>query len=510
MLLVAILFLLVVSSGAFYIANRVSSDVKEMGAYTLYSNLAEVAKSGLNITKEALNSDSDWSDCQGANQNCNSTDPYGYYPLYSNSLAQTIQNYRLNNIDLSVYVKPVNTNNIKVIVVAKNPNNYEELVLGARFNRVISTDKLPIMYGGASTNVIGGKVCSYYWDGTKVQGKTNPNLSVYMDSNFYFSAQVEVPSQGQGGQVPKDVRFFTNFDTVVQGYKVIDKLYSTGSVYLKNGAKVGYVEAGGTITTDKTSSCTTCVENSSWQYPNFNTTLTDNVIPNYTGQDLTINCGNGSATIPAGTYRNITITGKNKRCTITIAGQVNVRNFTVGGNKVSGNTVNILVDPSAGQLNVKNLTVTNNNTVNIDPQGAPLKIVGDTMNVTNNGDLVCQDPRFCLYDFNNVSVYCGTYWWGWFIPCSNDTQTFVQGTVLARNQLYLASASFIGNIFAENLNTWGGRVCNIVDSNGNQILPTQNLGFYTVVSSDPTLLDPIVSAIYQTICPSYQNCAGSL
>ncbi len=507
MLLTVILFLVVVSSGAFYIANRVSSDVKEMGVNVIFSSLAEVARAGLNITKEALYTDTDWADCSGANQNCGSADSYGYYPLYSVSLAQTIENYNLNNTDLSVYIKPVDANNVNVIVVAKNPNNYEKVVLGAKFNRLISTNKLPIMYGGASTNVLGGKVCSYYWDGSSVQGKTNPNLSVYMDSNFYFSAQIEVPSRGQGGKVPKDVRFFTNFDTRVSGYKIIDKLYSTGNVSLENGAQVEYVEARGQIYADKKSSCGTCVENSNWQYPSFNTSLTDNTIPSYTGSDLTIDCGDGNATIPAGTYRNIIITGRNDRCTITIAGQVNARNFIVGQRRRdSGNTIDILVDPSAGQLNIRNFTIQRDNTVNIDPQGAPLKIVGDNLTVANRGDLICTDPRYCLYDFNDVSVYCGTWWW----PCSNDTQTFVQGTVLARNQFYLFASSFVGNIFAENLDTWGGRVCNIVDDNGNQILPTDSLGFFTVVSSDATFFDPIVSTIYQTICPDYQSCAGSL
>ncbi len=507
MLAGVILFFLLISTGAFYVASRFTADVKEVGTSVVYSNLAEVARSGLHITKEALYGDPDWSDCQDANQNCSLADSYGYYPLYSVSLVQTIENYTLNDIDLSIYIKPVSANNVNVIVVAKNPNNYEKLVLGGKFNRIVATDKLPILYGGASTTVLDGEVCSYYWDSSQIVGVTSPNFSVYLNQDFYFSASILIPPQPAGPN-PKDVRFFTNFSTEVRGYDVIDRLYSTGDVYLTNGAQVDYVEAGGTITTDRSSSCTVCIENSDWQYPSFNTSFPDNALPSYIGQDLTINCGAGDTTIPAGTYRSVTITGDGDTCTINITGAVNVRDFNV--DQGSGNVVNLVVDPSAGQLNIQNLTVSGRNTVNIDPQGSPLRIVGDTLTVANRGNLICQDPRLCLYDFNSVSLYCYTStFFRRSFECSDYTSTVLQGTVLARNSFSSTASTVIGNTFAETVSTDNSRMCNIVDATGTQILPS-DLDFFTLISNDPSLLDPIVAIIYQTVCPSYEDCAGNL
>ena len=494
MILATILVSFIVATG---IAVNIFSATHSNQQISIVSNLQtdalSLAKSGLQIARESLIQDTDWSDCADADRNCSQADQYGYFPLYSITLDEDVQNKQLNGGRLTVLIKLISSEQINVISIGEMHG--KKVVLGGVFQKVASATTIPISYGGRFMKMLGGKLCSYFWDGSQVAGVTLPNFSIFIDKtkSVYVSSDIIVPNNPAGNN-PKDVAFGFNFDVEVKGYKTIDKLYTTENAYIRNGAHVGTVIADKNVYVDSTSQVDQIIENANWQFPAYNSTIQD-----LTNADLNlpgVNQGNRQCNIAnpilylSGKYRDVSVRFGCKK--IVLQGDTSVRNLNID----SGVPVTITSQVNGAKLKIRR-NFNNSGSVTVDTQTNDVIIEGRNL---NNGDwfewgnteLICTDPRKCLVDFNNVYNYGK-----------------IQAVTIGRKNLegYWGS-EFIGNIIGESVYTINSTVCNIVDSNGDDIVNgSDNASTVFDVVGGGDLVTTLVKTI---VCKDESDCTTNL
>ena len=478
---------------------------------TVDVDLSQAVKSALYLTKETLSDDPNWGDCSGADQNCSDTDSYGYFPLYSLALQKTLKDYDLGGVKATVKVKFPDSDTADVIVVAQKGS--AKRYFGVVFQRGGGKAKIPLVYAPYS-RVYGGKVCSWFWDGSRLKGITKPNFVVFLNSDFYWSPEIVDPSSPTGDN-PKDVVFATNFDTEVKGYKEIDKVYTTGDLYLEDGAYLKLAYANGKVYTDSDSGADKIVENGSFDYPDFNDDIPDNNVNTsnlYGSSDFF--CWRGTKVITGVHYYNrFTVI----RCNVKLVNaKVYVRDYfdyrsTITfqnselyvANKFT--SYNSILNQDDSKLDVKQLYTYNselhwsgNSDLEIDDATFNKFTVYpdslfhpkiNTLEFQNFND--CTNPVYCLWDANDITV---------------DDYGGVVGTILARDYMETGyDSQVIGNTFAEQLKATYSEFCNIVDSSGNQIIADQQ-NFYSIVAPDGISFPEGVAEIYRVICSDEGDC----
>ena len=484
----AILFFVLAAGIGINIEKLNFNEAKTSNIAQQKSDSAKIALSGINIAKDALVQDDMWNDCSGAERYCEED---GYFPLYSPSLDSQMDGYKVNDGKLTVLMKSVNANEVRVISIGEV--NGKKTFFAVKFSKQSSTDKVPLAYG-ASSRVEGGTVCSYYWDGTKVDGVTMPNFSVYLDSSFYWSPNIYVPRRASGPN-PKDVRFATNYSTRVRGYRVIDKLYTTGDVSLENGAYVDYVYANGVVRTSGGSGYGEKVEHGNFQYPNFKSTFTDNRLGNRFGR-RTVYCTHGTKYLAPGTYKNVFITGL---CTLKLTG----KNYKIK-NLVSTAAGQIVFSDPDTVLKAKNIIVRNSSDIVYKSENGRdsfITIKAENISIGynswgwgwgGNSKLLCSDPLTCLIDTNNIDA---------------NRNNVIQGTLLVRNRADIEGSTVIGNVFAEDLNSRYATLCNIVDKDGSQLVSS---GFFDIVDPNGTQFPAVIDEVKKTVCRDVDDCDAKL
>jgi len=479
-----------------------------------------LVKAGLNIAREALVDDANWGDCQNADKNCSDTDQYGFFPLYSPSLEQTIEDYPIGQKGkLTVKVKFPDSNTALVIIKAQTPKITK--YFGAKFQKSAGgLPEIPLVYAPKST-VYGGKACSWFWDGRRLKGITKPNFIVYLDDNFYWSPEIVVPSYSNGDN-PKDVIFATNFSTEVSGYKEIDKVYTTGDLYLKNGAYLKVAYANGKVYLDDTSSADEIVENGNFVFPKFRKNLPDNTIKTVSSAGgVYLYCSNQNLTITGIRFFryidafNCNITFKNARVYIgylytsntriiledsivnahslyhdnsilTVEGEsgINAYSFYAYNSEIHWNSERASFENKYGFMN----KITIYPTALFHPKFDYLYFLRNAFND-------CTQPNYCLWDTNNLYV---------------DRNSGTVGTFLVRKfGSFLTGSTVIGNVFAEELQARDSTFCNIVDSTGKQIVADEE-NFYNIIVEQAGGINASASVVYQTVCKDEQDCINQL
>jgi hypothetical protein len=468
------------------IGNKVLNTAKYANVQTDLTLAVEGATAGLNIAKNALAVDKTWGDCLDTDKNCQITDSNGMYVLYSPSLGQDIENYNLGKVKLTVKMKIVNGDIAYVVSIAKTPK--VTYYLGAKFTRSESgLNAVPIVYSPSST-LIGGEVCSYYYDGKNVVGETLPNFTVYLDTDFYWSPTIDIPNNPAGDN-PKEVKFVTNFPTQVSGYTDIDEVFSTGDIYLQNGAQVGYVYSDGNVYIDDTSSADVIVENGNFQYPDFNTVFPDNTITAPSRPD--IYCRNGQTIVlPSGNYGDLYVANS---CTVILTGTDYTFNtiYTAYGSKVD-----IVSTQPLTTLEAKYIESRYGSSISFTPQDetASMTIKADTIYSVYASIGCTQYLRNCLIDTNDLY---------------GRNAEFI-GTTLIRDYGYLYGSDFIGNVFAESLLAYYSTFCNLVDDSGNQIIADTTENFYNIVAPSGLSLPVPLQEVLRVICSSETDCLTQL
>ena len=492
------------------------TELKTVKSGNLYPGV-ETVRGAFNLARDALKNDGDWNDCSGADQNCSEADSQGFFPIYSSSLGETLEKVSTpQGFKYTVKMKPVSSDEAYVIVhvEGKGINLYQ----GAKFVRGGGRGKIPLVYSPSST-VDGGTACSWYWDGNKLRGETNPDFTVYLDSNFYWSPEIDVPSNPAGPN-PKDVEFVTNFDTSVSGYKEIDKVYTTGDLYLENGAHLGLAYANGKVYVDDDSSADKIVENGNLKYPDFADDLDDlSISPSSLYGARTFYCYGGSVKITGVHYyenfyaiecnvtlENATVYVKNYydyKSTLTL----NDSTLNVSGNAYQINSIWNFSDSSF----VSNYLYTYNSEMHWTGEGKFKSRSADIVKYTVYPDSLfhfeaesvnfsqvndCTNPEYCLWDFNDGKLY---------------GNSMLIGTVLSRNSFTTDSGStVIGNVFAEELSAQDTTFCNIVDSNGNQVVADKE-GFYSLIAPDGIVMPgTAVTEVAKVVCSDESDCLEKL
>lgn len=483
--LAAFIFISTIASVVF---NKGLNEQERGNLYGDRSNAAKTALSGLGIAKDALAGDGYWGDCDGTDGNCDDADSLGFYAIYSASLGDSVKDYPVNSGKLSVLMKPGDSHHVKVISVGET--NGKKVYFGSVFQKIEAYDKVPLVYGGTSSDFYGGKVCSYYWDGKRVKGVTNPNFSIYLKSDFYWSPTVVLPRRPSGPN-PKDVKFSTDYSTVVKGYRIIDKLFTTGDAYLKNGAHVGYVYANGKVYTDGTSSYDNAVENGKYQFPDFKDTLEDNAVNVYSNG--AIYCINGEYDLPPGSYSAIylmagcklKLTGSEYRVRRILATSFSRVIFTDPNTVLESNYVNI----NTGASIVYESDAGRDNFIHIKTNRLTVSGWGFWK---NGGKIACKDPMTCLIDTNDFIAESGS---------------LTQGVVIARNRAMLIGSTVIGNVYSEKLYASSATVCNVVDKTGKQLVPES---YFDVVDPKGEALPASIEEVKRVVCSDEKDCNEKL
>lgn len=500
----------------------VLNTVKVNGYYGDSLTDTAVLKAGLNIARESLIDDANWGDCKNADQNCSETDSYGFFPLYSPSLQKTIEDFPIGQKGkLTIKVKFPDSQTALVIVKAQTPKLTR--YYGVKFQRSAGgLPQIPLAYAPQST-VSGGVACSWFWDGKRLKGVTNPNFIVYLDNDFYWSPDIYVPDYANGDN-PKDVIFATNFSTEVSGYKEIDKVYTTGDLYLKNGAHLGVAYADGNVYIDDSSSADEVVENGNFVFPSFRKSLPLNQVnaPNYVGGD-TFYCLFGKKTITGVHFYDTfyatgcDLTFENARIyvntLISYKSTIKIVNSTINSSGYLESINSILkVDGENNQIKTYG-TYAYNSEIYWNAENSSFEAVKgffrkntiypstlfnpkfENLYFWKNTFNDCTNPQYCLWDTNNLIM---------------EEYSRAVGTFLVRKQATLDySSGIIGNVFAIKLTANSPTLCNIVDSTGNQIVADEE-DFYHLIVEKSGGLNSSVSIIYQTVCKGEEDCINQL
>lgn len=229
----------------------------------------EIASSGLYIAKETLTLDNDWED--GVGGNLYSTELEGstdYYPMNSITLNQKMKDFAFNDGNLNIYISPLDDTRIKLI--SEGEVNGKKAALAMVFNKITNNfDGVPAVYSGRNSNMSDITLCSYTKDENGIlQGKTNPNVSLYMDSNFQIDGLDLDYGTTNTDVIEKSLKLFVDpsdyvnaaGDTITRldlygagggtGELVYDEIHSTGDVGLFNGATADNVYANGSVVSD--------------------------------------------------------------------------------------------------------------------------------------------------------------------------------------------------------------------------------------------------------------------
>jgi len=524
------------------------------------SNASVLASAGLQIARESLKNDAVWGDCSGADQYCDEKDRYGMFPLYSESLSSKIEDYKLDKGKITVKVKFESPTVAVVYVEGKSDKGIVRI--GAKFSKSSSAGKLPLVYS-PNAYISGGYYCSYFWDGEKIAGTTNPNFTVYFNEYFYSNAGIYVPDDPAGNN-PKDVTFVTNFDTKVEKYKDIDKVYSTGDIYLENGAHLGLAYSNGEVYFDDTSSADKVVENGNLKFPEFREEFEDNSIDWY------------SYSVPFGIsriffltcYGETTIVGNapilvdsiisSPDCVLRIKGNLYIRDVSFeNGEKV--------IVEKGGELHSKRLYFGGNSQLDVEGGTVESEYLYYGLNNDREITLKLNDGRiksnfFYTYGTGREKTYINVegkstieaiYFFSWdrnvsvkYADKSSlltiktnslllysrgnieifdladpkraviDTNLFytdraiIRGTtVLARDYAKLYNSIFIGNLFAENMLS-NSYICNVVDSSGKQRVAKEDY-FFNLIAPEGISLPEGFSEIAKVVCEN-ESCVNDL
>ena len=482
-----------------------------------YYPAVETIRGAFNLAREALKNDGDWNDCSGADRNCSLADSNGLFPLYSSSLGKTLENVSTpQGFKYTVKIKPVSSDVVYVVVHVEGKGI--GLYQGAKFVRSGGRGKIPLVYAPTST-VTGGKACSWYWDGTQLKGVTRPNFTVYLDDDFYWSPEIVVPDSPAGNN-PKDVEFATDFDTTVSGYREIDKVYTTGNLYLKNGAHLGLAYADGEVYIDEDSSADKIVENGSFDYPDFRDSIPDNSIDSSTlyGSRNYFCWGQTKVITGIHYYRNFVAINCNLRL---VNARVYARTYySIGGTLTLENSrfytavrftaLKSVINQLDSTLSAENLYLSDTelrwrgnsdlkavNAYLKDTEVSPeslFHLKAESLKFGGIND--CRDPQYCLWDANSIFVF----------PNSR-----VIGTVLARTEMTVSyGAQVIGNTFAEELEASGATFCNVVDSSGNQVVADREDFYHLIAPNGIILPGTAVSEVARVVCSNESDCLTQL
>jgi len=522
------------------------------------SDASVLASAGLQIARESLKNDAVWGDCSGADQYCDEKDEYGMFPLYSESLSSKIEDYKLDKGKITVKVKFESPTVAVVYVEGKSDKGVVRV--GAKFSKNSSAGKLPLVYS-PNANIYGGYYCSYFWDGEKIAGTTNPNFIVYFNKHFRSSAGIYVPDDPAGDN-PKDVTFITNFDTEVKGYKEIDKLYSTGDIYLEDGAHLGLAYSNGEVYFDDTSSADKVVENGNLKFPELREEFEDFSYQRYE-YSVPFDVLTGWFTC----YGEMTLVGDveatyvftSPDCVLRIRGNFYADYLYLNGGK-------IIVE---GKLHGKTLYFENG--AQLDVEGGLVEAEGiyygwfypyGDMTLTLNDGKIKANTFYTLgrekdgierlylnikgkselelgyfYDWersifvkyadeNSFLKLKTNYfsYWGKKLTTLDfadpqrtviDTNYFhswdgiLKGAItLARTYAYVSKSTIVGNLFAEEIFASDSYFCNVVDSSGKQRIAEKDY-FFNLIAPEGISLPEGFSEIAKVICEN-ESCINDL
>jgi len=443
----------------------------------------ETARGFLNVVRDALKGDANWADCSGADQYCNDTDSNGMFPIYSGALGEKLEDVDTDQgFKVTAKMKPLDSNTAVVVVSVEGKGiDYN---VGVKFVRGEGVGALPLVYAGSSY-VYGGNACSYYWDGRQITGITNPDFYVYLDDKFKWSPTIVVPTNPAGDN-PKSVVFATNFDTLVQGYKDIDTVYTTGDLYLEDGAQLGLAYADGNVYVDDQSSADKIVENGSFQYPDFNDTIPDNSVSSSGSQKIYCGLfGNQTIVLPPGQYYELLVF---KNCKLYLSeGTYSFEKIDVFSN------LNVYYDGDV-TLEVDKLYSSQAKLTTIPNKSGTFFLKGNSV-ILYKSDLVCDDnPKNCYVDTNKYDLLYSSA---------------VGYTVLARNKAYLYDSTQVGNLFGEDLVAEYSNFCNVVDSSGNQLYAGGE-DFYHLVAPNGISIPTGLQEIERAVCKDESDCLNQL
>lgn len=265
-MIVPVLIGLVVAGGSFtYIYEKSNIDTKENIRTLQTTKSIDIVNSGLYLMESELNKDGDWRDALGVNIDSANPDANGYYSLNSTEMNnKLIKEYPILGGSLNIYIKPIDSNNVNVIAegAVDKSKSFIALKLSRRSNY---NNFIPLMYGGKSASYTNTTLCTYVQDSSNygLMGVTNANLSLYFDgiSTFKGLSINEGTTMSSGDNaIERDLKIFadtsgkpTNSFDINGNELLYDKVYSTGSVGLYNGATVNEVVANQRITNDYSS-----------------------------------------------------------------------------------------------------------------------------------------------------------------------------------------------------------------------------------------------------------------
>lgn len=551
---------LVIASGSFtFIYEKSNIDLKENIRTLQTTKSIDILNSGLYLMESELNKDIDWNDNSDINIDKNNLDKNGFYALNSTNMNKLIKNYSISDGLLNIYIKPTDSNNINVI--AESMVNDNKSYIALKLSRLNSyNDYIPLMYGGKNATYKDTTLCTYVQDKTNydLMGITNTNLSLYSvgSSSFNGISLKEGNTMTTGNNAinrdfkvfaDTDMKPFNSFD--INGDNVVyDKIYSTGSVGLYNGATANEVISNNRISTDYNSclskydlsycgkssdyirgnALSSEVSPNSYVRPEFKDTLTDNTLSKIDNKKILV-CGNDNENViskEVETYKkndyeiiNVSEISDssyeyeyfiiNTNCNFDLK----EHNWKFNNLIISNNSDLTFTNPNS-LIERKNITLSYNRKIvyeNIADDDY-VTIKSENINLgENSSSISCTRVEKCLIDTNNLTnnKKSGGY-----------AQSSIQGTILARNNIFIGDASgngfeFIGNVFSENIQSSNRIYCNVVGEDSKQLV-ANNSGdnFLSIISNDNGSslknINNVSKTIMKEICVSVDDCSSKL
>jgi len=535
--------LMIASSTFIYSFKTVTSEQKIAIDAAERSKSVDIAISGLHIGKDALMSDANWNNGVGMDRNKDDVVSNGTFALYSESLDSDVENLDISKGKLSVKILPVSAKT--VYMLSKGSYGKSKVILATTFNVTSVANQMPVTYAGGGSFDIASSLCSYSFDEdtNTVGAMTNPNFAIYNDAKFQLFGDILQPDLPDDDESIKDVRMHLDGQNesgwggdknFIIGYgDGLDSVYSESDVYVGWGTDIGTVESGGDVTVSGSSNVGTVVENSDYEYPEVDTQMDDYTFDDDTdGLDYVCaasssdckktrkscffgicklkNNGNvpisrcfvtnGSPiTLPEGKYGSLTI---RDGCDLNMDGEnykIKKLNVYNGGNVQFGN-------PSM-KLETKDTFIYKGEMkLETGDRGNFISLKSETLTLTKGAKLTCADPKTCLVDTNDLVMG------NWIealaaIFLNYDSGTTLQSTAVVRHKATVYGANVVGNLIAEKLDKIGGKFCNVVDKDGNQLVAQES--FFDIIDSDNSL-NPLMKEVQTIVCGSEQECINTL
>jgi hypothetical protein len=290
-LMTAFLFM---SFGFTYYYENSINEMKDSNVYVNESSQLELATTGIQLAKEILYSNNEWSNCFNKEKDCGYKDSEGFYYLYSDTLNKEIKDYELNTGKINVLLKNLNDTEILVISEGIEGGYKKNISHIFKLTNNIDANFLPTIY--TNTGILGtnGKIslCTDKLDlNGNILGQVNTNTSLYWGENSFNKYSVMSPNINIDSSIDRNVKLITNkefFNICAPGG---DEIYSTGNVKLTTSCSSSYsvdrIWANGDVSFMNGTESNEIKSNGDYvTYPDFRETFNDYIfnIDNYSGE----------------------------------------------------------------------------------------------------------------------------------------------------------------------------------------------------------------------------------